>query len=146
MNSPPFSNQIALMLCSNYISIKDLNSFKFIKHSSLTFNMYTHTFLKKLSKGVTKYLVSLMDIVLMGPHIPMHNLQRLSYLQLVHMKDIFDANPFWFRLPPIPRQQWIPFKKFLWRYHHPNEHWLEQLPHMYQMPLSKIRGVKSCYK
>ena len=52
------------------------------------------SFLEKLSMRVTNYFVSLKDIVLMGQHIQMHNLQRLSCLQLVHMKDIFDDNPF----------------------------------------------------
>ena len=76
------------MLCSNYTSLKALNFLNFFKHTPLNFHMYTHTFLEKLSMRVKKYSISLKDIVLMGQHIQMHNLQLLSCLQLVHMKDM----------------------------------------------------------
>lgn len=68
MNSPPLADQNTLILCSNCILTRALNSFNLSNHFCFVFNMYTHTLLDKLSIEVTKYLVSSMDMVLMVPH------------------------------------------------------------------------------
>ena len=68
INSPPLSEENALSLCSDCVSISAFNFLNLIKHLSLAFNTYNHTFLEKLSMKVTKYFAPPMDVVRMGPH------------------------------------------------------------------------------
>lgn len=69
MNSLPLSDWKFLILYFNWISTSHLNSLNFSKQSPLDFNTYKHTFHEKSSMKVTKYIVSLMDIVFMGPQM-----------------------------------------------------------------------------
>jgi len=66
--SPPLSDRSTLMLCSDCLSTRALNSLNFSKHSLLALSMYAHTFLEKSSMKVRKYRAPPMDVVFIGPH------------------------------------------------------------------------------
>ena len=69
MNSPLLFDQNTLILYSDCVSTKALNSLILSIHSYLNFNTYNHTFLKKSSMKVTKYLAPPMDIIFIGLHM-----------------------------------------------------------------------------
>ena len=84
MNSPLLSERNALILCSDCVSTSALNSLNLIKHSTLVFNTYNHTFLKKSSMKVIKYFAQPMNVVRIGPHMSECIISKCFVARLAH--------------------------------------------------------------